>query len=54
MVWIRPAYLQVLHSRTISGAERDTIRATMLRPHINKIKLDHSLTDVRELPPEVN
>ena len=52
MVWIRPAYLQVLHSRTIAGAERDTIRAAMLRPHINKIKLDNSITDVRELPPE--
>ena len=53
MVWIRPAYLQVLHSRTVAGAERDTIRAAMLRPHINKIKLDNSITDVRELPPEI-
>ena len=52
MVWIRPAYLQVLHSRTVAGSERDTIRAAMLRPHINKIKLDNSITDVRELPQE--
>ena len=40
LVWIRPAYLQVLHGRSITGAERDTLRATMLRPHIMRVKFE--------------
>lgn len=40
MVWIRPAYLQVMHGRAISGAERDTLRCELLGPHIAKIKLE--------------
>ena len=40
LVWTRPAYLQVLHGRALAGAERDTLRADLLRPHVSKIKLD--------------
>ena len=40
LVWARPAYLQVLHGRPIEGAERDTLRADLLRPHVAKVKLD--------------
>ena len=39
-VWIRPAYLQVAHGRSIAGAERDTLRAELLRPHIARVKLE--------------
>jgi protein arginine kinase len=44
LVWIRPAYMQVLHGRTIHSQERDILRATMLRPHIARIKLDAAMT----------
>ena len=40
LVWARPAYLQVLHGRPVSGVERDTLRADLLRPHIAKVKLE--------------
>lgn len=40
LVWIRPAYLQVLHGRNIGGSERDTIRASLLRPYVAKVKLE--------------
>ncbi len=40
LVWARPAYLQVLHGRSVSGVERDTLRADLLRPHVAKVKLD--------------
>ena len=46
LVWIRPAYMQVLHGRTIHSAERDTLRAGLLRPHIARIKLDAAMTSV--------
>jgi protein arginine kinase len=45
VVWIRPAYLQVLHGRSIASAERDVLRAELLRPHIEKIRLDASFFD---------
>ena len=50
LVWIRPAYMQVLHGRTIHSQERDVLRASLLRPHIAKIKLDAAFTQV-ELHP---
>jgi protein arginine kinase len=40
LVWIRPAYLQVLENRSLAGSERDAIRASLLRPHAAKIKLE--------------
>jgi protein arginine kinase len=40
MVWIRPAYLQVLHARTLPTDERDTLRAELLRPHLSRVRLD--------------
>lgn len=40
LVWIRPAYLQVLHSRSIAGAERDTLRASLIRPHVARIRFE--------------
>ena len=49
LVWIRPAYMQVLHGRTIHSQERDMLRATLLRPHIARIKLDAAMTSV-EVP----
>ncbi len=51
LVWVRPAYMQVLHGRTIHSGERDLLRATLLRPHIAKIKLDASFTQVDNLRP---
>jgi protein arginine kinase len=48
LVWIRPAYLQVLHGRSIGSTERDTLRADLLRPHIARVRLDASFaTTVR-------
>jgi protein arginine kinase len=54
MVWIRPAYLQVLHGRAVSSSERDLIRVQLLRPHVSKVKLDLALTTTshKALPPE--
>lgn len=40
LVWIRPAYLQVLHGRSIGSQERDTLRAELLRPHLNRVRLE--------------
>lgn len=40
LVWIRPAYMQVLHGRSLPSAERDILRAELLRPHIAKLRLD--------------
>ena len=48
VVWIRPAYLQVLHGRSIASAERDELRAELLRPHIEKIRLDAAFFDGKE------
>ena len=45
MVWIRPAYLQVLHGRAIAGEERDQLRANMLRPHLLRVRLDSAFND---------
>ena len=45
MVWIRPAYLQVLHGRAIAGEERDQLRANMLRPHLLRVKLESGFND---------
>jgi protein arginine kinase len=45
LVWIRPAYMQVLHGRSLSGGERDTLRADLLRPHIEKIRIDTSFLE---------
>lgn len=39
LVWIRPAYLQVLHGRILKSEERDTLRATLLRNHMARVKL---------------
>lgn len=40
LVWIRPHFLQVKEGREIRGAERDTLRADLLRPHVAKVKLE--------------
>ncbi len=40
MVWIRPAYLQVLHARSLPTEERDRLRADLLRPHLSRVRLD--------------
>lgn len=40
LVWIRPAYLQVLHGRALKSQERDALRATLLRDHMHRIKLE--------------
>jgi protein arginine kinase len=45
MVWIRPAYLQVLHGRALSSDERDILRADLLRPHLNRMRLDPAFFD---------
>jgi len=42
LVWMRPAYLQVLHGRSIAGAERDTLRGTLLRPHIARVRFEEA------------
>ena len=54
MVWVRPAYLQVLHGRAIGSSERDKLRADMLRPHLARVRLDASFTDdaIPPIPPE--
>jgi protein arginine kinase len=44
MVWIRPAYLQVLHGRALHGDERDLLRANLLRTHMLRVRLDPILT----------
>jgi protein arginine kinase len=49
MVWIRPAYMQVLHSRTIASAERDVLRAELLRPHIARVKLESVFTAIEAI-----
>lgn len=40
LVWIRPAYLQVLHGRAVNGSERDALRAGLLQPYVSKVKLE--------------
>jgi protein arginine kinase len=40
LVWIRPAYMQVLHGRSLPSGERDVVRAELLRSHIGKLRLD--------------
>ena len=45
MVWIRPAYLQVLHGRSIGSAERDKLRADLLRPHLARVRLEAAFTE---------
>ena len=52
LVWIRPAYLQVLHGRAIRGEERDQLRATMLRPHIARVRFE-AVFDEDEAPPKL-
>lgn len=53
LVWIRPAYLQVLHGRMLSSDERDVLRANLLRGHLQRVKLDPILTRLdEELPDE--
>jgi protein arginine kinase len=44
MVWMRPAYLQVLHGRALHGDERDLLRANLLRKHMLRVRLDPILT----------
>ena len=44
MVWIRPAYLQVLHGRALQNDERDILRANLLRSHMLRVRLDPVLT----------
>jgi protein arginine kinase len=50
MVWIRPAYLQVLHGRSIAATERDKLRADLLRPHLAKVRLDPAFTAIDPPP----
>lgn len=52
LVWIRPAYLQVLHGRSIAGAERDTIRASLLRPHVGRVKFESAFAGIPPFAPE--
>ena len=40
LVWIRPAYMQVLHGRSLPSGERDIVRSELLRSHIAKLRLD--------------
>lgn len=40
LVWIRPAYLQVMHGRLINATERDKLRCDLLRPHVAKVRLE--------------
>ena len=40
LVWIRPAYLQVMHGRIITAPERDKLRCDLLRPHMAKMRLE--------------
>ena len=47
MVWIRPAYLQVMHGRAIASQERDTLRCELLAPHIAKIKLEAAFNETK-------
>jgi protein arginine kinase len=44
VVWIRPAYLQVLHGRALHGDERDLLRANLIRQHMLRVRLDPILT----------
>jgi protein arginine kinase len=44
MVWIRPAYMQVLHGRALHGDERDILRANLLRTHVTRVRLDPVIT----------
>jgi protein arginine kinase len=55
LVWIRPAYMQVLHGRSIGSTERDTLRAEMLRPHVARVRLDAVFTALvpeKKAPPQ--
>jgi protein arginine kinase len=40
LVQIRPAVLQVEHGGSLSGIERDTLRATLLRAAMARVKLE--------------
>lgn len=44
LVWIRAAYLQVLHGRVVQSDERDVLRAGLLRSHLMRVRLDSTLT----------
>lgn len=44
LVWVRPAYLQVLHGRILTSDERDVLRANLLRSHVSRVRLDPILT----------
>jgi protein arginine kinase len=48
LVWIRPAYLQVLHGRILNSQERDTLRANLLRGHLQRVKLEAFFTREEE------
>lgn len=51
LVWLRPAYLQLQHSRSLESSEHETMRATLLREQLQRVKLDPILTrEERELP----
>ncbi len=53
LVWIRPAYLQVMHGRLIAAAERDKLRCDLLRPHIAKVRLEAAFhEETTAAPPE--
>ena len=45
LVWIRPAYLQVMHGRLINAAERDKLRCDLLRPHVARIRLEPAFNE---------
>ncbi len=53
LVWIRPAYLQVLHGRSVGSAERDLLRADLLRPHIARVRLEAAFTADNPAPDAV-
>jgi protein arginine kinase len=40
LVWMRPAYLQVMHGRIIGATERDKLRCDLLRPHLSRVRLE--------------
>jgi protein arginine kinase len=54
LVWIRPAYLQVLHGRILDSHERDTLRASLLRGHLQRVKLEAFFTREEEVVVEEN
>ena len=50
LVWIRPAYLQVLHGRSVPSGERDVLRADLLRVHVARLRLESDFFEDKITP----